>query len=87
MKNKMEDLRNHMFAELERLGDENLKGEALDAEIRRAKAIREVAGGLIDSAKVEISFLEAIGATTSNSSLLPAPERHTALPHKPNGAG
>lgn len=27
MKNQIEDLRNHLFAQLERLGDEDLKGD------------------------------------------------------------
>lgn len=62
MKNKIEDLRNHLFAELERLGDEDLKGEALAAEIQRAKAISGVAGSVIESAKVEVEFLRAIEA-------------------------
>ena len=33
-KNKLTDLNNHLFAELERLGDEDLKGEELEKEIR-----------------------------------------------------
>lgn len=62
MKNKIEDLRNHLFAELERLGDEDLQGEALAAEIQRAKAISGVAGSVIESAKVEVEFLRAVEA-------------------------
>ena len=53
MKNKMEDLRNHLFAELERLGE--LK-EPTALDIARAKATSEVAGKLIDSARVEVEF-------------------------------
>ena len=37
--NTMMDLNDHLFAELERLGDEGLEGEALEKEINRAKAI------------------------------------------------
>ena len=52
----------NLFAELERLGDEDLCGEALAAEIQRAKAISGVAGSVIESAKVEVEFLRAVEA-------------------------
>lgn len=47
MKNTLGDLNNHLFAQLERLGDEDLKGEALQQEILRGKAISEVASKII----------------------------------------
>ena len=47
MKNKLTDLNNHLFAELERLSDEDLQGEELTAEINRAKAITGVASQII----------------------------------------
>ena len=43
MRTKQTDLDNILFAELERLDDESLEGEALDLEIKRAKAIGNVA--------------------------------------------
>ena len=43
MRNKQIDLDNILFAELERLDDEALEGEALEREIKRAKAIGNVA--------------------------------------------
>lgn len=49
MKNKLGDLNNHLFAELERLSDEDLRGEELDTEIRRAKALTGVASQIIQS--------------------------------------
>lgn len=43
MRTKQTDLDNILFAELERLDDETLEGEALEREIKRAKAIGNVA--------------------------------------------
>ena len=43
VKNRQIDLDNHLFAELERLGDESLTEEQLENEIKRAKAISAVA--------------------------------------------
>lgn len=43
MRTKQTDLDNILFAELERLDDESLEGEALEHEIKRAKAIGNIA--------------------------------------------
>jgi hypothetical protein len=65
MKNKLSDLNDHLFAELERLGDEDLQGDALQAEITRAKAITDVATQAIANAslvlKAEVMRLEYSG--------------------------
>lgn len=52
MKNKIEDLRNHLFEALEML-----KGGEMDVE--RAKAMSGVAQTIINSAKVEVDYLRA----------------------------
>jgi hypothetical protein len=61
-KNSMEDLRNHLFETIEKLQDEEKP-----LEIERAKAICSVASKLIDSAKVEVKFLEVTGAVPASS--------------------
>ena len=48
MKNKIEDLRNHLFAQLERLSDEEIDKEKLDKEISRAASIVQVAETIIE---------------------------------------
>lgn len=57
MKNKIEDLRNHLFATLEALQDKEKP-----MEIDRAKAVADVAKVLVDSAKVEVDYLRVTGA-------------------------
>jgi hypothetical protein len=47
MKNKMSDLNDHLFCQIERLGEQDLKGEALVEEIRRAGAVCGVAQQII----------------------------------------
>ena len=54
MKNKIEDLRNHLFTQLERLADDELD---LEKEVQRASAIVEVGKVLIESANTEVAFL------------------------------
>jgi len=52
MQNTLGDLNNHLFAQLERLGEEELKGDKLNEEINRAKAISDVAGQIISNASL-----------------------------------
>jgi len=47
-KNKLVDLNNHLFEELERLNDEGLKGEALQEERERAKSMANIAQTIIN---------------------------------------
>lgn len=58
-KNKIVDLRDHLFETLEMLKDG-------DIEIERAKAISEVSRTIIETAKVEIAFLREVGGTGSD---------------------
>lgn len=68
-KNKMEDLRNHLFETLEALKD---KEAPMDLD--RAKAICGVASQLIDSARVEVKFLEVTGRETTPGEFFEKPK-------------
>jgi hypothetical protein len=56
MKNGIEDLRNHLFLSLERLGDTNVP-----VDIQRENAIANTARALIESAKVEVMAVAEVG--------------------------
>jgi hypothetical protein len=70
MKNKIEDLRNHLFATLEALQDTEKP-----MEIDRARAIADVAKVIVDSAKVEVEFVKASGSAGTSGFLPVAPEK------------
>lgn len=76
-KNKIDDLRNHLFETLEALKDDDKP-----MELDRARAIADVAKVLVESAKVEVAFLKVTGAAKStdflpngDETVMPAPRR------------
>ena len=54
MKNKLIDLNNHLFAQLERLNDEEITGDALSEEVQRSKAICNVGLTIVSNAKLAL---------------------------------
>ncbi|MEM7278738.1 MAG: hypothetical protein AAF385_11495 [Pseudomonadota bacterium] len=56
MKNKIEDLRNHLFETIEALKDPDNP-----MDIKRAMAIKQVADGVVSTAKVELQHMELTG--------------------------
>ncbi|MEZ7176048.1 hypothetical protein QVM52_11680 [Pseudomonas mosselii] len=74
MKNKMTDLRNHLFATLEALQDPEKP-----MDIDRAKAIAEVGKVLVDSAKVEVMFINAMDGDVKTTGFIES-EREVGPP-------
>ncbi len=56
MKNKITDLRNHLFETIEALKDPDHP-----MEVQRAKAIYETAQTIIESGKLELQFIDLVG--------------------------
>ena len=75
MKNKVEDLRNHLFETLEALRD---KDAPMDLD--RAKTIADVAQVIVNSAKVENEYMKITGST--GSGFIEAP-KELAKPGQP----
>ncbi len=59
-KNKLLDLNDHLFAQMERLSDEDLEGEKLSQEILRAKAVGAVATQIIGNARLALDAAAVI---------------------------
>lgn len=58
VQNTLGDLTNHLFAQLERLGDESMTPEELDREIERSKAVTGVAKQVVATANTALRALE-----------------------------
>ncbi|RUM91082.1 MAG: hypothetical protein DSZ27_07425 [Thiomicrospira sp.] len=54
MKNSMQDLNNHLFAQLERLNDEDLSTENMKHEVNKANAMAKVANVISQNAALEL---------------------------------
>lgn len=54
MKNTLADLNNYLFEQIERLNDDELNGDELEAELRKADAITKVSEKII--ANGELAF-------------------------------
>lgn len=68
-RNKIEDLRNHLFEAIEMVKD----GEM---EMDKAKAINSLSKTLVDSAKVEVSYLKVLGKS-EGTGFFPVQENQT----------
>jgi hypothetical protein len=53
VKNKLTDLNDHLFAQLERLSEEGLSQEDIAKEIDRSRAMVEVADAIISNADLQ----------------------------------
>jgi len=78
-RNKITDLRNHLFAQLERLSDDEAMKNPIsrEREIQRAEAIKQIADSITATAKVELDTLKAIADVGGSikTDFVPLPEK------------
>ncbi len=60
MKNKLADLNDHLFAQLERLGEEDLTAEQIEKEVNRTKAIVAVSEQIVQTADLTLKGAKLI---------------------------
>lgn len=77
MKNTAQDLRNHLFAQLEALRDAK-SPEEVEREVKKAKAVNDTSKQLVDLAKVEINAHAELGTRVTGS--MPFLDPKPALP-------
>ena len=71
MKNKLGDLNNYLFEQLERLNDDELIEENMDKEIKRTKSITSVATSIINNAKLALDAQRFIDEVGNNRAVIP----------------
>lgn len=58
MKNTLTDLNNHLFAQMERLGDEDLDEEQLEKELKRADGVTKIAAQIIHNGELALKTMK-----------------------------
>ena len=71
MRNTLGDLNNHLFAQLERLSDEELTGEKLNEEITRTIAITAVASQIIANGTLVLEAQKLVDDRMNADTTLP----------------
>ncbi|EEW26725.1 DUF5131 family protein [Rhodobacter ferrooxidans] len=70
MTNKLADLNDHLFAQLERLRDETLTPEQIATEVKRAGAIVDLADQITEASKLRLADWHVYQVLTKRSSLM-----------------
>jgi hypothetical protein len=82
MKNKLTDLNDILFAQLERLTNEDLSQEQITAEVQRTTSVVQVADRIVDTARLQLDGAKFMTDQGGKPRTLPAslalPERTEA---------
>jgi hypothetical protein len=81
MKNRLSDLNNHLFAQMERLSDESLSPEQLQTEARRGEAMVAISEQIIRNASLQLQAAKiAFDGGADPVPFLPAPAMESKKP-------
>lgn len=71
-KNRLINLNDHLFEQLERLNDDELKGEELAQEVKRAASMTNVAKQIIDSGRLALDAKKVVVSGLIREEEIPA---------------
>ena len=83
MKNRLANLTDHLFAQVERLGDESLTADQLDVEVTRAKALVDVSGQILDAGQLQLDAAKLVHASTVQNTNVALPGLLDSAPALP----
>jgi len=83
MKNKLVDLNNHLFEQLERLNDESLTETDLDKEIKRTDSMIKISSQILEAAHVGLQAAKLVAEYGGDYSRL-LPETASASTNVPS---
>lgn len=72
MKNKLSDLNDILFAQLERLTDDDLSADEVEAEVARTQSVVQIADRIVDTARLQLDGAKFLADSKGNSKQLPA---------------
>lgn len=72
MKNRLIDLNDLLFAQLERLTDDELTPEQITQELQRTQAVVQVADRIVDTAQLQLDAAKLIAGSGGAIKALPA---------------
>ena len=75
MKNTIQDLRDHLMAAIELVGDETITGESLQDALDRGKIIASLSSAYTNTVKVELQYMMHVskGGNYLGSDVMPKP--------------
>lgn len=87
MKNKLTDLNNHLFEQLERLAVEKMTPAQIDLEAKRGNAMVKVADQIIKNASLQVQAAKLISEKGAIRPLLPGVLAEQIEPPRPKLIG
>ena len=69
MKNRLTDLNNHLFSQLERLSEEGMSADQVEKEVKRTEAIVSIADQIVGNADLQLKAAKLFAE--HGSSVLP----------------